>query len=52
MSDTWTIAGESGKSVNATARPLEDLNIQGLRVNFLTMGVSTLTWTVDRKSVV
>lgn len=46
MSDTWTIAGESGKSVNATARPLEDLNIQGLRVNFLAMGVSTLTWTV------
>jgi hypothetical protein len=46
MSDTWTIAGQAGKSVNATARPLEDLRIQGMRVNFQSMAVSTMTWMV------
>jgi hypothetical protein len=46
MSDIWTLAGQAGKSVNATARSLEALRVQGLRVNFVSMGIQTMSWTV------
>lgn len=50
MSDTWTIKGEAGKTVDATARSLEALHASGLNVLFRSLATDELTWTVWLKS--
>jgi hypothetical protein len=46
MSDTWTIKGQAGKAVNATARTLPQLNAEGVAVAFRSLAMSKLTWDV------
>lgn len=50
MSDTWTIKGEAGKTVDATARSPEALHASGLNVLFRSLATDELTWTVWLKS--
>ena len=51
MPDIWTIAGEAGKVIDATVRPLPALRVQGLSVDFESLGDDTMVYDVWLKSV-
>src|SRR5262245_57794479 len=43
---SWTIKGQAGKAMNATARTLEDLNIADVcALEFQSLGEDSLSWT-------
>jgi len=44
---SWTIKGETGKTLDATARSLEALNISTAVLRFQSLAVDTLTWQAE-----
>lgn len=46
MSDVWTIKGEAGRAVDATARSPEALHATGLQAAFHSLAADELTWEV------
>lgn len=46
MPVTWTIAGQTGKSFNATARTLEERKIDSARLDFKSLEPDTLIFTI------
>lgn len=44
---SWTIKGEAGKTLNATARSLAELNISACILTFQSLAGDSLTWTAE-----
>jgi hypothetical protein len=44
---SWIIKGETGKTLDATARSLESLNISAATLRFQSLAADTLTWTAE-----
>lgn len=51
MPVNWTIAGETGKAFNATARSLESAGIDSARLEFKSLDADTLTFTIAPQSL-
>ncbi len=50
MSDTWTIKGQTGKTIDATERTLEQLRAGGLQIDFRGLATGTAVWNIWLKS--
>jgi hypothetical protein len=48
---TWTIAGQTGKTFNATARTLEAAKIDSAKLDFRSLEPDTLTFTITPESL-
>lgn len=46
MPEVWTITGEDGKAVDATARTLPQMQAEGCIVNFASLAEDTLSWEI------
>lgn len=48
---SWTIKGEAGKALNATARSFEDLLLEGATVRFASLDADTFVWSSATENI-